>query len=99
GALAEAGEGGQGHVLLVGGPAGRSAQARPGQEDQPSEVALPELLRRGVVAGLESVQPVRDRARNRHPSPPPVARSPGPSAPPLGSKYHVSAPGAPLFRE
>src|SRR5262249_61933711 len=66
GALAEAVEGAEGHVLLVGGGPPEPAQPLPGQFDEPAEVALPEGLGGVVLAGLELADPVRDRPRRRH---------------------------------
>src|SRR5262249_43188726 len=66
GAAAEAVEGAEGHVLLVGGEARAALELLPGQADQPPEVALPELLGRGRVAGLELPEPVGDRPRGGH---------------------------------
>src|SRR6202011_2378959 len=44
GAMTEAGEGAQGHVLLVGGAARRPLESGAGQPNQPTKVALPERL-------------------------------------------------------
>src|SRR5262249_14903709 len=62
GAAAEAGEGAEGDVLLVGGPPRRVEQPLAGQADQATEVALPEPRDGGRVAGLELAEQVRDGA-------------------------------------
>src|SRR5206468_8828108 len=63
---AEAVEGAEGDVFLVGGAAGRGAELLAGQTDQAAEVALPQLLGRVRVAGLEPVDPLRDRRFGAH---------------------------------
>ena len=61
GAIAEALEGAQGHVLLVERPPAMRRQPRAGQPDQPLEVAIPEPLDVRTVASLDPVDPDRDR--------------------------------------
>src|SRR5262249_18352718 len=65
-APAEAGEGAEGDVLLVGGGAGRAREFLAGQGDEPAEVALPEELGGVRVAGLELAEPLGDGAGRRH---------------------------------
>src|SRR5262249_31120582 len=69
GATAEAIEGAEGYVFLVGDPPRRSLELFAGQPDQPLKVAFPEGLGGGVVAGLEPVDPVADRSIRRHGAP------------------------------
>jgi len=66
GAADEGIEGGQGDVLLVGGAAGGGAERGAGAGDELAEVALPQVLRGGAVAGLEQVDPAGDGAFGRH---------------------------------
>ena len=66
GPTAEAVEGAQGDVFLVGGAAGRGAELLAGQTDQAAEVALPQLLGRVRVAGLEPVDPLGDGRVGAH---------------------------------
>src|SRR5262249_14588335 len=66
GAPAEAVEGAQGDVFFIGGAAGRRAEVLAGPTDPSAEVALPQLLGRGRVTGLELVDPVCDRRVGGH---------------------------------
>src|SRR5205823_4027450 len=63
-APAEAIESAEGRVLLVLDRPGATVvpQLLVRQADQPLEVALPEVLRRGIAAGLQVADPARDRA-------------------------------------
>src|SRR5262249_10026039 len=61
GAAAEAVEGAQRYVLLVGRPPRGAVEPGAGQRDQLPEVALPQRLGRAGVAGAELAQPARDR--------------------------------------
>ena len=63
---AEAVEGAEGDVFLVGGAAGRSAELLFGQTNQATEVTLPQLLGRVRVAGLEPVDPLGDGRVGAH---------------------------------
>ena len=63
---AEAVEGAQGHVLLVGRLPRRCRELGAGQADEAGEVALPQRLGRCRVARLEQVQPVGNRPKRRH---------------------------------
>src|SRR3954453_487876 len=95
GGPAEAVEGVQGHVLLVGRPPRRGPEFGPRQADQPPEVALPQPLRGLALALLESPDPVADRSGLRHSSSPrarasgvrPLAQCPPPR---LGSQAPAS---------
>src|SRR5262249_12813339 len=76
---AEAVEGAERHVLLVGDGAAGGPQALPGQAHELREIALPEPLRAGLGAGLQLRDPERDGSR--HDAPPPEERA-GPPWPP-----------------
>src|SRR6516165_9606004 len=62
GGAAEAVEGAEGDVLFVGGAAGLALELPAGQVDQPYEIALPQRLGGGGIAGLQLADPVGDRA-------------------------------------
>src|SRR5262245_36050485 len=66
GAAAEAVEGAQSHVLLVGDAAWPAAQGGAGMADQQGEVALPQRPRRVRAAGLQQSEPVCDGTPGRH---------------------------------
>jgi hypothetical protein len=63
---AEAVEGAESGVLLVGGAAGPALELLAGQRDQSAEVALPQLLGNGLVAALQQLDPAGDRPCGRH---------------------------------
>jgi hypothetical protein len=62
GGATEAVEGTQGHIFLVGRAPGRALELFACQSDQALEIALPEGLGGGLIAGLELADPVRDRS-------------------------------------
>src|SRR5262249_19151184 len=64
--LTEAVEGAQGNVLLVRGAARQPLELIASQTHELLEVALPEFLRRQVVAVFETFDPIGDRPRGRH---------------------------------
>jgi hypothetical protein len=66
GTPAEAGEGAEGHVLLVGHAPRRGPQLLERQLHQPRVVALPKRLGGQVVAGLELFDQQGDRLCRRH---------------------------------
>ena len=83
-APAEAVEGAEGDVLLVGRAPGHRPELRPGQADEPVEVALPEALGRGIAAGLRVANPAGDRTL--------ALGSQG-----MASQLRTDRQGAPLF--
>ena len=65
-AVAEAGDGAQDDVFRVVGAAGPAAEFDSGEADQTVEIAIPELVRRDLIAGPEFLQPVSDGTVGRH---------------------------------
>jgi hypothetical protein len=63
---AEAVEGAESDVLLVGGTAGSAVEFFAGQMNEPLKIAFPEGLGGCSVAGLELADPVGDRSLRRH---------------------------------
>jgi len=63
---AEAVEGAQRRVFLVGGAARQALELLARQVDEAGKVALPESLRRVAVTAAELLDPVRHRFRGRH---------------------------------
>ncbi len=63
---AEAVEGAEGDVLLVGGTAGGATQFEARQGHEAAKETVPELLGGGGLAGLEEAQPVRNGTRLAH---------------------------------
>src|SRR5262249_33658277 len=88
GATAEAVEGAEGHVLLVGGAAGRAFQLLAGQSDEPLEIALPQLLRSRGVPGLQPADPLAYGFVPRHQSGPPTGNK-------KGTKLNIILPSPP----
>src|SRR5262249_18526780 len=66
GAAAEAVEGAQGHVLLVGDAARRVLEFLTRQPEQAAGEPLPEFLRPVPVPALQGLEPVGDRPLRRH---------------------------------
>jgi hypothetical protein len=66
GGAAEAVEGTQGDIFLVGGAAGQAGQLAAGVRHQPLEIAFPQRLGGGPLPGLELLDPTGDRTRGRH---------------------------------
>jgi hypothetical protein len=60
GAIAEALEGAERHILLVEGTAAMGRQLRAGEPDQPLKVSIPEPLDIRTIAGLDPVEPECD---------------------------------------
>src|SRR5262249_8577852 len=66
GGAAETVEGAEGHVLLVGGPAGKVAETSPRQRDHRPVVALPQPLDHVPVARSQASNPARDVSQRWH---------------------------------